>query len=134
MALSSLHFTSFRNVSILFQFPMGYFYSKRDSNVLLDPSILPAVGVDRGAIRFLLAGANMMCPGFTSKGGRLPPPEEALPAGAAVAIFCEGKEHPAAVGLLKLGTEDIKKVNKDVGVEVVAYLGDGLWSIEKVNK
>lgn len=27
--------------------------------------------VDRGAIRFVLAGANIMCPGLTSPGGSL---------------------------------------------------------------
>jgi malignant T-cell-amplified sequence len=28
--------------------------------------------VDKGAIRFVLSGANVMCPGFTSPGGSLP--------------------------------------------------------------
>ncbi len=73
----------------------------------------------------------MMCPGFTSAGGRLPPPEEEIPEGKPVAIHCEGKEHAAAVGLTKMSTEQIKKVNKNVGVEVAAYLGDDLWQIAK---
>jgi len=34
--------------------------------------MLPKVQVDRGAIEFVLKGANIMCPGVTSKGGRLP--------------------------------------------------------------
>lgn len=33
--------------------------------------------VDKGAIRFVLSGANIMCPGFTSPGGALPEPIEA---------------------------------------------------------
>ncbi|KAJ8521019.1 hypothetical protein ONZ45_g2243 [Pleurotus djamor] len=94
------------------------------------PYILPMVKVDRGAIRFLLGGAHMMCPGFTSKGGYLPPPEEALPAGTPVTIHAEGKEHAVGLGVTKLGTEDIRKVNKGVGVEVVAYLGDDLWALK----
>ncbi|KAF8188380.1 hypothetical protein BJ912DRAFT_1143396 [Pholiota molesta] len=85
--------------------------------------------VDRGAIRFLLAGAHMMCPGFTSAGGRLPPAEEAVPAERLVAIHAEGKEHAVGVGITKLSTEDIKKVNKGVGVETACYLGDDLWSL-----
>jgi len=96
------------------------------------PDILPHVQVDRGAIRFLLAGAQMMCPGFTSAGGRLPPAESAIPAEAPVAIYCEGKEHAAAVGLTKLSTEDIKKINKNVGVELATYLGDDLWNNDKL--
>ncbi|KIM65307.1 hypothetical protein SCLCIDRAFT_113168, partial [Scleroderma citrinum Foug A] len=92
------------------------------------PFILPKVGVDRGAIRFLLAGAHMMCPGMTSAGGYLPPRENALPAGTTVAIFAEGKEHAVAVGVTKLGTEEMRKVNKGVGVEIVTHLGDDLWA------
>ncbi|KAF9069687.1 hypothetical protein BDP27DRAFT_1325198 [Rhodocollybia butyracea] len=94
------------------------------------PYVLPMVRVDRGAIRFLLAGAHMMCPGFTSKGGYLPPADEALPAGAPVAIHAEGKEHAVGVGITKLATEDIKKVNKGVGVEITTHIGDDLWAIK----
>lgn len=99
---------------------------------ITDPSILPAVRVDRGAIKFLLAGANMMCPGFTSAGGRLPPTDDAIPADVAVAVFTEGKEHAAAVGITLMGTEEIKKVNKGPGVEVATYLGDDLWSSQRI--
>lgn len=74
----------------------------------------------------------MMCPGFTSAGGRLPPKEEALPAGTPVAIHSEGKEHAVGVGLTKLSTEEIKSVNKGVGVETLTYLGDDLWVLEKI--
>lgn len=94
--------------------------------------MLPHVRVDRGAIRFLLAGAHMMCPGFTSAGGELPPASAALPAETPVAIHAEGKENAVGVGLLKLNTEDIKKINKGVGVEVATYLGDDLWGLEKL--
>ncbi|RDX48346.1 hypothetical protein K466DRAFT_563538 [Polyporus arcularius HHB13444] len=96
------------------------------------PSILPMVRVDRGAIRFLLAGAHMMCPGFTSAGGSLPPADAALPPNTPVAIHAEGKEHAAGIGLTKLGTEEIRKVNKGVGVETVTYLGDDLWKIQQL--
>lgn len=74
----------------------------------------------------------MMCPGMTSAGGYLPPEDAALPADTPVAIFAEGKEHAAAVGVTKLGTEEMKKVNKGVGVETVTYLGDDLWKIQKI--
>ncbi|KZS98962.1 hypothetical protein SISNIDRAFT_545805 [Sistotremastrum niveocremeum HHB9708] len=96
------------------------------------PSLLPKVQVDRGAIRFLLAGAHMMCPGFTSKGGWLPDADAAIPKEKAVAIFAEGKDHPCGVGLTKLSSEEIKSVNKGVGVEIVTYLGDDLWSLKKL--
>lgn len=71
----------------------------------------------------------MMCPGFTSAGGQLPPREEALPAGAPVAIMAEGKQHAVGIGITKLSTEEIKSVNKGVGVETICYLGDDLWNV-----
>jgi PUA domain protein len=97
-----------------------------------DPFILPHVRIDRGAIRFLLAGAHMMCPGLTSAGGRLPPADAALPAGTPVAFDAEGKEFAVGVGITKLGTEEMKAVNKDVAVESVTYVGDDLWAIQKL--
>ena len=102
------------------------------SSAAPDPTVLPMVRVDRGAIRFLLAGAHMMCPGLTSAGGYLPPAEAALAANTPGAIYAEGKEHAAAIGLTKLSTEDIRKVNKGVGVETVTYLGDDLWRIQQL--
>ena len=36
------------------------------------PDMLPQVQVDRGAIKFVMSGANIMCPGLTSAGGKLP--------------------------------------------------------------
>ncbi|KAF8212409.1 hypothetical protein K438DRAFT_1243160 [Mycena galopus ATCC 62051] len=94
------------------------------------PYILPMVKVDRGAIRFLLAGAHMMCPGLTSAGGYLPPADAALPAGTPVAIHAEGKEHAVGVGITKLSTEEMRAVNKGVGVETATYLGDDLWALQ----
>jgi malignant T-cell-amplified sequence len=100
--------------------------------VLVDPDILPMVRVDRGAIRFLLAGAHMMCPGLTSAGGYLPPADAALPAGTVVAIHAEGKEHAVGIGITKLGTEEMRLLNKGVGVETTTYLGDDLWALHNL--
>jgi PUA domain protein len=101
-------------------------------NPCADPYILPAVKIDRGAIRFMLAGAQIMCPGLTSKGGELPPAEAALEAGTPVGVFAEGKEHAVGVGITKLGTEEMKRTNKGVGVETTTYLGDDLWALQSL--
>lgn len=61
--------------------------------------MMPSVKVDKGAIKFVFKGADIMCPGLTSAGGSI---SEDLPEGAPVAVFAEGKEHPLAVGLLKM--------------------------------
>lgn len=36
------------------------------------PDMMKSVQVDKGAIKFVLGGANIMCRGITSPGGRLP--------------------------------------------------------------
>jgi len=88
------------------------------------PTIMKRMQVDKGAIPFILGGSNIMCPGFTSKGGSLPTP---IGAEEPVAIFAEGKEHCLAVGLTKMSTEQIVSVNKGVAVETYHYIMDGLW-------
>ncbi|TCD62301.1 translation machinery-associated protein 20 [Steccherinum ochraceum] len=96
------------------------------------PFLLPKVRIDRGAIRFLLAGAHMMCPGLTSAGGYLPPPENEIKAGTPVVLFAEGKEHAVALGVTKMSTEDMRRINKNTAVETVTYLGDDLWALQKL--
>jgi malignant T-cell-amplified sequence len=107
------------------------FYQHRDGPFLPTlrllhkyPSFMPRMQVDKGAIPFILGGSNIMCPGFTSKGGCLSTPVEA---GQPVAIYAEGKEHALAVGLTIMSTEQITSVNKGVAVETYHYLMDGLW-------
>ena len=88
---------------------------------------MPILKVDAGAIRFVMSGANIMCPGLTNPGGDIP---EDLPVDTPVQIMAEGKELPLAVGVTKMSTDDIKAVNKGIGVEVLHFLDDGLWRSE----
>lgn len=92
------------------------------------PQCFPKVQVDRGAIKFVLSGANIMCPGLTSAGAKL---EEDLEKDALVAVYAEGKENALAVGKLTMSTKDIQSVNKGIGVELLHYLGDGLWLLDE---
>jgi len=87
------------------------------------PDILPKMQVDRGAIKFVMSGANIMCPGLTSPGGRM---EDVL-ANSVVAIFAEGKEHALAIGFTKLSSAEIREVNKGIAMDSIHYLNDGLW-------
>ncbi|TID21072.1 hypothetical protein CANINC_003532 [Pichia inconspicua] len=89
------------------------------------PEAFPRVQVDRGAIKFVLSGANIMCPGLTSKGAKLP--DEDWPVDKIVVVYAEGKENAMAVGKLSMSINDIKTINKDTGIELYEYLGDGLW-------
>ncbi|XP_058392608.1 malignant T-cell-amplified sequence 1 isoform X2 [Diceros bicornis minor] len=120
------------------------------------PFILPHQQVDKGAIKFVLSGANIMCPGLTSPGAKLYP----AAVDTIVAIMAEGKQHALCVGVMKMSAEDMKplkpilspglhsflstlkrtrvptqlfyieKVNKGIGIENIHYLNDGLWHMK----
>uniref|UniRef100_A0A453GVL8 PUA domain-containing protein n=1 Tax=Aegilops tauschii subsp. strangulata TaxID=200361 RepID=A0A453GVL8_AEGTS len=93
------------------------------------PNIMKKFQVDRGAIKFVLSGANIMCPGLTSPGGVLDNEvEEETP----VAIMAEGKQHALAIGFTKMSAKDISTINKGIGVDNMHYLNDGLWKMERL--
>eukprot|EP00922_Rhytidocystis_sp_ex-Travisia-forbesii_P006292 GHVS01009123.1.p1 GENE.GHVS01009123.1~~GHVS01009123.1.p1 ORF type:complete len:182 (+),score=28.98 GHVS01009123.1:122-667(+) len=87
------------------------------------PSMLPRMQVDRGAIKFVLRGSNVMCPGVTSAGGRI----EDVGKDVVVQVTAEGKENACAVGITTMSSDDIRAKNKDVCIESYHYLNDGLW-------
>lgn len=90
------------------------------------PFILPHQQVDKGAIKFVLSGANIMCPGLTSPGAKL----YTAAVDTIVAVMAEGKEHALCVGVMKMAAADIEKINKGIGIENIHYLNDGLWHMK----
>ncbi|KAL6324125.1 hypothetical protein AAG906_006396 [Vitis piasezkii] len=90
------------------------------------PNIMKKLQVDRGAIKFVLAGANIMCPGLTSPGGVL---DDDVAEESPVAIMAEGKQHALAIGFTKMSAKDIRAINKGIGVDNMHYLNDGLWKL-----
>jgi PUA domain protein len=90
------------------------------------PDMMVKLRSDLGAIKFVLQGANIMCPGLTSAGATI---HTEVPADAPVAIYGEGKEHAMAVGITKMSTEDMRSINKGIGVDNLHYLTDGLWKL-----
>lgn len=67
------------------------------------PFFLPILQVDKGAIRFVLSGANIMCPGLTSPGACMTPVDK----GTVVAIKAEGKQNVLAIGITSLSAEQM---------------------------
>ncbi|KAK5114916.1 hypothetical protein LTR62_002075 [Meristemomyces frigidus] len=99
--------------------------------------------IDRGAIRFVLSGATLMVPGLTSPGGRLPGCAEKdgeyggygnggedIEEGEVVVVEAEGKENACMVGVLKMGTKEMKEKKKGPGIENGHFVGDGLWKLD----
>lgn len=94
---------------------------------LPDPELLPSVQVDRGAIRFVISGANIMAPGLTSAGGRLP--ENVLDKGTVVAINSQGKETQVSIGALSMASNEIAAAGKGIAIDNLHSLGDDLWML-----
>ncbi|XP_040564551.1 malignant T-cell-amplified sequence 1 homolog [Lepeophtheirus salmonis] len=92
------------------------------------PFLLPHQMVDKGAIKFVLSGANIMCPGLTHPNARMTPAQK----GTIVAVTAEGKDTPLAIGITSMSTEEIATKNKGIGVENYHYLNDGLWNMKSV--
>lgn len=119
------------NVQLLIVADEILFYNQKDGPFMPTlkflhkyPNMMNKMQVDKGAIRFILSGSNIMCPGFTSPGGSMP---TSIEEGKPVAIYAEGKSSAMAVGITKMSTDKIASVNKGVAVENVHYLMDGLW-------
>ncbi|MBA0561522.1 hypothetical protein Golob_018341, partial [Gossypium lobatum] len=87
---------------------VSYCHGDQNITILLihfaDPNIMKKFQVDRGAIKFVLAGANIMCPGLTSPGGAL---DDEVEAETPVAIMAEGKQHALAIGFTKMSAKDM---------------------------
>jgi PUA domain protein len=68
------------------------------------PHMLPKMQVDEGAIKYILRGADVMCPGLTHPTGSH---MDDVEVGKAVAIKAEGKEHILGIGITLLSTNDM---------------------------
>ncbi|GAX19424.1 PUA domain protein [Fistulifera solaris] len=100
------------------------------------------VTVDKGAIPFLLGGANVMCPGLTNPGGEMPPDgveqdangfdKPGLEKGDGVVIYAEGKEFALAIGVMLMSSVDVRSKNKGIAIELLHYLGDGLFQSDEI--
>ena len=69
------------------------------------PFMMKKMQCDKGAIKHIFSGSNVMAPGLTSEGGRI---DESVQLGEAVAITAEGKEHAMAIGIMEMSAADLK--------------------------
>jgi len=93
------------------------------------PFILPQQQVDKGAIKFVLNGSHIMCPGLTSPGAKLLPNCEKS---QVVAVMAEGKEHAMAIGAMSMSSDEVREKNTGIGIDTIHYLNDGLWRMGAV--
>lgn len=59
--------------------------------------------IDKGGIKFVFGGADVMCPGLTSPGGKM----DDVKKDQVVAITAEGKENALAIGYTLMSSEEM---------------------------
>ena len=89
------------------------------------PDMMPRMQCDKGAIKHILTGSDVMAPGLTSAGGKM----EDLETDQLVAITAEGKEHAMGIGITLMDTDEIRSENKGKAIELLHFLGDGMWKL-----
>jgi len=80
------------------------------------------VMVDSGAVRFVVNGADIMCPGITSA-------DPAIQPGALVIIVEETHDKPLAIGTSLIQGAEMG-ANSGQAVKSVHHVGDKLWNLE----
>ncbi|MCA9478147.1 MAG: RNA-binding protein [Nanoarchaeota archaeon] len=87
---------------------------------LLKKPVLPKVVVDKGAIRFVVNGADIMRPGITAC--------DSFEKDSFVVIVDETVGKPIAVGKCLLSSEDLMKETGGKHIKNLHYVGDDFWS------
>lgn len=87
--------------------------------LLTQPSLLPTVTVDMGAVRFVTRGADIMRPGIVSN--------DDFEKGALVAVVDETHNKPLAIGQALVSGEDMRSASEGRVVQNLHYVGDDLW-------
>lgn len=88
------------------------------------PWMLPVAAIDKGATKHIATGSPVMCPGLTNDHAVMP---DGVKVGDAVAIVGEGKQSACAIGQWLMTPDEIRRVNKDVGINTMHHIGDALW-------
>lgn len=94
------------------------------------PFLLPVLRVDRGAIKHVINGADIMVPGLRSTRAVI---ESEVERNRVVAVYAESKEHAIAVGITKMSTAQMRLNDKGIAVESAHYVSDGLWKCNELS-
>ena len=107
-----------RNKEMLFFFRGGKWVPSL--KLLLKELLLPKVVVDKGAVRFVVNGADIMRPGIVTC--------DEFADHSLVVITEETHGKPLAVGIAKLSSVDLLAEEKGKVVQVIHYVGDKIWN------
>ena len=92
--------------------------------------MLPRFQVDKGGVKFIFGGANVMAPGLLTSGGHMDEVEK----DTIVAIYGEGKENAIAVGVTTMSTQEIRDTKQGIAVITYHHLNDKLYYVKDLSK
>jgi len=81
------------------------------------------VAVDKGAIRFVSNGADIMAPGVVEA-------DSEIKAGDLVIIVEETHRKPLAIGKALMEGSQMVEANSGKAIKSITYVGDKLWNME----
>lgn len=87
--------------------------------LLKQPAILPHVVVDKGAIKFVVNGADVMRPGIVRV--------DFFEQGAIVVVVDEGYGKPLAVGKALVNSQELSELRSGKVVRLLHHIGDEYW-------
>jgi len=90
-------------------------------NGLID---VPKITIDMGAVRFVVNGADIMRPGITEIDDRVK--ENSI-----VVVVDETHGKPLAVGVSKMGADDLRAATGGKVIKSVHHINDALWIFGK---
>ena len=99
------------------------------------PWMLRQMQIDKGGLKHIIGGSDVMVPGLISATGKFGMQthflisylDERAEKGDVVAVMGEGKTHAIAVGVMQIDGEDFPIKKTGIAIEVKHHLGDALW-------
>lgn len=87
----------------------------------LKPGLMKSIYIDKGAIKFIVNGADIMRPGITSV-------DEGIQADEVVAVRDSEHHKAIAMGTTLYSTEDIRRIDKGKVLINIHHVNDKIWN------
>jgi PUA-domain protein len=117
------HFDKDDNIIMVNNEPMFFYYENKlipTLKHLLKNNILKKIIVDMGAVRFVVAGADVMRPGIVNL-------EEGILKDEFVSIVDVTHGKPLAIGQVLFSSEEIKSMRSGKVIKNIHWVGDKVW-------
>jgi PUA-domain protein len=118
------HFDKDENIILINNEPMFFYHENKlipTLKQLLKNNLLKKITVDMGAVRFVVAGADIMRPGIKEI-------DEGIQKDEFVSVVDVAHKKPLAVGLALFSDEDIKAMASGKAIKNLHWIGDKVWS------